>query len=191
MADAPRATGSRPLTGSLQVLGRPGPAALALALFCLLVGLAWLRHGAGGRLAVLIPLLAALSAVAVTDLCSFRIPDLVTLPGLVYALVTAAAGYQPAGLVRALVGLLVCGGLLLVAAVVTRGGIGGGDIKLMALLGAALGWERGLVALAASQVVGAVGGVTVWAFRGRRAARLVPVGSLMAVTGALLLILNP
>jgi leader peptidase (prepilin peptidase)/N-methyltransferase len=44
------------------------------------------------------------------------------------------------------VGLLACGGLMIVCFLFFPG-IGGGDVKLMAMVGTMLGWEKGLVAL--------------------------------------------
>jgi Flp pilus assembly protein protease CpaA len=88
-------------------------------------------------------------------------------------------------------GALVGGGVVLLIAIVSRGGMGGGDIKLMAMLGAALGWRGALAALALSQVVGAVIGLGILVVRRRRPARHLPVGALMAFFGAILLIYSP
>jgi leader peptidase (prepilin peptidase)/N-methyltransferase len=66
--------------------------------------------------------------------------------------------------------------------------MGGGDIKLMAMLGAALGWRGALIALALSQVAGAVVGLGVLVAHRRRPARHLPVGALIAFFGAVLLI---
>jgi prepilin signal peptidase PulO-like enzyme (type II secretory pathway) len=132
-------------------------------------------------------LLAALAAVVVIDLITKTIPDVVTLPSMVYALVFAALFGGKAALVEAGLGLLVGGGLLLLFAVVTRGGIGGGDIKLMALLGSALGWKPALIAFALSQLGG--GGVLLYLLIIGRAERrnTLPIGALIALIGAGLL----
>ncbi len=52
------------------------------------------------------------------------------------------------------VGLLTCGALMIVCFVIFPG-IGGGDVKLMAMMGALLGWEKGLEALLWTFVLGA------------------------------------
>ena len=129
--------------------------------------------------------------VVVLDLRIRIIPDIITLPGLVYALGLAAVSGRGPTLVEAGLGALVGGGIVLVVAIVSRGGVGGGDIKLMAMLGAALGWRGALVALAASQVVGAVVVVAMLVARRRRPGRHVPVGALIALFGAVLLIVRP
>ena len=53
----------------------------------------------------------------------------------------AAAGVV--GFISALIGMLVTSGFLLIVALVSRGGIGGGDIKLAAVTGLFLGWPLG------------------------------------------------
>jgi Flp pilus assembly protein protease CpaA len=81
--------------------------------------------------------------------------------------------------------------VVLLVAIVSRGGMGGGDIKLMAMLGAALGWRGALVALALSQVVGALVVLGFLVMRRRRPTRHLPVGGLIAFFGAVLLIYSP
>ncbi len=133
------------------------------------------------------PLLAALAAVVVIDLITTTIPDVVTLPSMVYALALAAGLGGKAALVEAGLGILVGGCLLLLLAVVSRGGIGGGDIKLVALLGSALGWKPALIAFALSQLGGGV--VLLYLLITGRAERrkTLPIGALIALIGAVLL----
>lgn len=153
--------------------------------------LALRRLGAVPRWWQLLPLLGALALVVILDLRLRIIPDIVTLPGLAYALGLAAVAVQSPTVVEAVVGGLVGGGVVLLVAIVSRGGMGGGDIKLMAMLGAALGWKGALTALALSQVAGAVMVLGVLAVRRRRPSRHLPVGALIAFFGAILLIYRP
>lgn len=136
-------------------------------------------------------MLGALALVVVLDLRVRLIPDAITLPGLVYALGLAALAGRKPTLAEAALGALVGGGLVLLVAIVSRGGMGGGDIKLTTMLGAALGWRGALIALALSQVAGAVIVLLILAVRRRRPARHVPVGALIALFGAMLLIYGP
>ena len=139
----------------------------------------------------LLPLLGALALVVVLDLRIRIIPDIITLPGLAYALGLAAVAVRSPTVLEAGLGALVGGGVVLLVAIVSRGGMGGGDIKLMTMLGAALGWRGALAALALSQVVGAVIGLGILVVRRRRPARHLPVGALIAFFGAILLIYSP
>jgi Flp pilus assembly protein protease CpaA len=119
------------------------------------------------------------------------IPDVITLPALAYALGLAALTGRPPTLLEAALGTLVGGGVVLGVAIVSGGGMGGGDIKLMAMLGAALGWRGALIALGLSQVVGAAIVLGVLVVLRRRPARHVPVGALIALFGAVVLIYSP
>src|SRR5262249_35445099 len=109
-----------------------------------------------------------------------------------YAVLVAAPqhGRHGHGLVEAVIGALVGGGVMFAAVVLTRGAIGGGDVKLMALLGAAAGWKASLAILALSQLVG--GTVAIGLLVARRADRRTPfpVGALIALFGGLWLSLR-
>lgn len=139
----------------------------------------------------LLPLLGGLALVVVLDLRIRIIPNIITLPGVAYALGLAAVAVRSPTVIEAGLGALVGGGVVLLVAIVSRGGMGGGDIKLMAMLGAALGWRGALAALALSQVVGAVIVLGILVMRRRRPARHLPVGALIAFFGAILLIYSP
>lgn len=83
-------------------------------------------------------------ALAAIDIAVQRLPDRLTLllyPGLIalFGLATAVDGH-PSHLLRALLGGLVLGGGYLVLAVLSRGQLGGGDVKLAGGIGIALGW---------------------------------------------------
>jgi leader peptidase (prepilin peptidase) / N-methyltransferase len=153
--------------------------------------LALRRFGVAPRWWQLLPLLGALALVVVLDLRIRIIPDIITLPGLTYALGLAAVAVRSPTVIEAGLGALVGGGVVLLVAIVSRGGMGGGDIKLMAMLGAALGWRGALTALALSQVVAAVIVLGILVVRRRRPARHQPVGALIAFFGAILLVYSP
>ena len=160
----------------------------------LAIGLALLalrRFGAAPRWWQLLPLLGALALVVVLDLRIRVIPDIITLPGLAYALGLAALTAWSPTVVESALGALVGGGVVLLVAIVSRGAMGGGDIKLMGMLGAALGWGGALAALALSQIVGAVIVLGFLVVRRRRPTRHLPVGALIAFFGAVLLIYRP
>ncbi|MCL6581541.1 MAG: A24 family peptidase [Firmicutes bacterium] len=110
-----------------------------------------------------------LIVVSVVDGRHRLIPDRVTIPGMVCGLVLSALD-PTVGWWRAAAGLLLGGGLLLGIAVATDGGMGGGDVKLAAMMGAFLGWSSLLAALLVGFVFGALwGGALVLAGRkGRR-----------------------
>ena len=126
----------------------------------------------------------------VLDLQSRIIPDVITLPGIGYALLLAVVLGGAAGLAEAGLGALAAGGVVLLLAIVTRGGIGGGDMKLMAMLGAALGWKGAFMAFALSQIAGGIVALMLIIVH-RRPSQPLPVGALIALFGGLILIGRP
>ena len=83
-------------------------------------------------------------ALAAIDISVQRLPDRLTLPGIpvLVALLglAAAVGHDGGALVRALLGGVTLAGTYLLLALLRPGQLGGGDIKLAALAGLALGW---------------------------------------------------
>ncbi len=110
--------------------------------------------------------LSLLIVACLTDLQTGIIPNRVTVPGTIVGLALAAVG--PASLVTAVLGVIAGGGTLLLLALISRGGMGGGDIKLGALMGAFLGWPHIGVALAVAFLAGGVAGMGLMAAQRKR-----------------------
>ncbi|MFO7155240.1 MAG: pilus assembly protein N-terminal domain-containing protein [Pseudomonadota bacterium] len=117
----------------------------------------------------LVVLAASAASIAVyTDLKARRIPDWLTLPTLATALLgrLAMAGISgPLGLLDGLLGLAVA--FLAFFLLALGGGMGMGDVKLMAAIGAILGWERTLYALVFVSLAGGVQAIA-WTLRSGR-----------------------
>jgi leader peptidase (prepilin peptidase) / N-methyltransferase len=107
------------------------------------------------RALINLPTMILLAIAAIVDIQRKTIPDWLTLPGLAWVLGASALLGWPR-VVDALLGLSVCGGLLLILAVISRGSIGGGDVKLMAMIGASLGWQWGFGVLVFAQLAAAL-----------------------------------
>ncbi|MCE3606726.1 A24 family peptidase [Massilia sp. P8910] len=92
-------------------------------------------------------LLALLAAAAVCDYRTFRIPNLITGGGVLFALVynTVVPPYWHAGWTWAPAGMLLGFGAML--PMYALGTMGAGDVKLMAMAGAFLGVDATLYAL--------------------------------------------
>jgi leader peptidase (prepilin peptidase)/N-methyltransferase len=159
------------------------------------------RFGPTPAFALACALLAGLIAIAVIDLEYQIVPDAITLPGIVLGVAIAPFTGLTAR-ADALLGTLVCGGLLLVVIMVSGwvyaridpslpGGMGLGDMKLGAMLGAFLGWRAGLFALFVAVLVGGlVASLLLLAGRkGRKDA--VPFGPFLALGGATALLVEP
>ncbi|MBI2265811.1 MAG: prepilin peptidase [Armatimonadetes bacterium] len=86
----------------------------------------------------------------------------------------------------ALIGVLVSAALFYVIAIVSvrafqKEGMGGGDVKLAALIGAFLGWKLALLSFFVSFFLGAVVGIALMAARIIRRKEYIPFGPFMAV----------
>ena len=115
---------------------------------------------------------AGLIVISFIDLAVRIVPDVISLPGIIIGLVFSVIGYfafadgfeiVPTPL-SSLIGILVGGGFLLATAwiyekVTGVDGMGGGDIKLLAMIGAFLGWPSIPVTLFIASVLGSVIGV--------------------------------
>jgi prepilin peptidase CpaA len=99
----------------------------------------------------LICALGTTAVAAVTDVRGSRIPNWLTYTGLLLALAARAAFGWPA-LKDGLLGMFIGGGLFLVLFVV--GGMGGGDVKLMAAVGAWAGQSNVAVIMIATAISG-------------------------------------
>ncbi|MGH7322569.1 MAG: prepilin peptidase [Candidatus Rokuibacteriota bacterium] len=144
------------------------------------------RSGTAAEAWAVVPLLVVFASVAVLDVTARLIPDIITLPGLAYAVLLAALLHKPP-LGRSLLGIAIAGGLALLFAIATRRGLGGGDVKLMGALGAALGWDGALVAFLVAHLAGALTIVGVLVIRRRWPDARFPIGAFIAVAGAVIL----
>lgn len=144
----------------------------------------WYTSGGVGPWLAKATLLALLVALALTDLRSGLLPDRLTLSGLLAAVAFAAAGWT-LSLRLALLGAMVGGGAILAIVVISRGGMGLGDAKMLAMIGAFLGPWGALGTLLWASFVGSVVGVgLLLTGRATRKTKL-PFGPFLAV-GAVL-----
>ena len=121
------------------------------------------------------------------DLEHHLLPNVITLPGIVVGL--AFSAMLPPGLVDALIGAVAGGGILwLIGEAYYRysgqEGMGGGDVKMLAMIGAFLGWQAVILTLVLSSVVGALVGVIVIAVQRGGMKYALPVRHLPVARGA-------
>lgn len=173
----------------------PAVEALTALLFVVCVERFGLRPGA---LAAMV-FCALLVALALIDLEHFLLPDRLTLPGIVVGL-----ALQPAipwtTFVGALIGALAGAGVLLAAYWGWRllrheEGLGLGDVKMLSMIGAFLGWKGMLVALFVGALSGAVVGLTAIALSGGEGGRdlktKLPFGTFLSLGALVALFFGP
>ncbi|MFD2368600.1 prepilin peptidase [Brevibacillus sp. GCM10020057] len=140
---------------------------------------------------VVVPVLLAMIIAVYTDLRRRLIYDWLTLPGIAYFLLYHAAAHPDRWTAYAL-GVLATGGISLLMALVSKGQLGGGDIKLFALVGAAVGWEAGLYIMCLTYLLAGLVVILHWAaakWSGKQASgREIPLAPFIAGGTSLLLI---
>jgi leader peptidase (prepilin peptidase)/N-methyltransferase len=146
-------------------------ALLSLALFY--------RFGTSYTFIVSFVFTAALVVISFIDLDVRIVPDVISLPGIIFGLVFSALDYffvqdtfgaipTPLG---SLIGILAGGGFLLATAwlyekITGVEGMGGGDIKLLGMIGAFLGWPSVPVTLFFASVLGSIIGLSLMLLTG-------------------------
>jgi leader peptidase (prepilin peptidase)/N-methyltransferase len=148
-----------------------------------LFGLAYWRFGPTPDFIAAALLLSMLVAITGIDFQHQIIPDVISLPGIVAGfLANLATGRVP--WMESGIGILVGGGTFLVIILASGGGMGGGDMKLGAMLGAFLGWKVVLLTIFIAVVLGGALAVALIASGVRGRKDPIPFGPFLAAGGA-------
>jgi len=176
--------------------GCQAPISVQYPLIELLTALIWAfmiwRHGPSLEALRGAVFATVLLGIALTDARAYIIPDEFSLGGLALGVLFAlAAGRQPLG--TALLGAAVGFGLLWLVAVggewlFKQEAMGGGDIKMMAMVGAFLGWQGTLLTIFLGALIGSLIFVPL-SLAGRK--RLVPFGIFLAIGAAACYLVGP
>ncbi len=147
-----------------------------------------LRFGPGWEGALAVVFSWTLLAAGTIDLRTTLLPDDLTLPLLWLGLVAAAAGMGAVDAVSAILGAaggyLVLWGLYHAFRLATgKEGMGYGDFKLLAALGAWTGWQGLPVTILLSSLVGASVGLSMIAWYGHDRSVPIPFGPFLAAGG--------
>ncbi|MGB5750126.1 MAG: prepilin peptidase [Desulfobacterales bacterium] len=145
----------------------------------------YLRFGLGIETLIYYLFIAALLVVTFIDIDHRIIPDVITLPGIP---VCFAASFALTAITYkdALLGILIGGGSLFLVAwvysiITKKEGMGGGDIKLLAMMGAIVGWQGVLFTIFVASLVGTLAGLAVM-LQSRKGMKLaVPFGPFLSI----------
>ncbi len=153
--------------------------------------LLFLRFGPTLAFAVLFVFCSALVVITFIDIEHQIIPDEISLSGIVIGFVMSFF-LQGHNWLNSLLGILLGGGSLLLVAygyqwLTGKEGMGGGDIKLLAMMGAFLGWKSIPFIILASSLVGSVVGVSIMLLQKKDSKLAIPFGPYLAF-GAVLYI---
>ncbi len=127
---------------------------------------------------------AALIVITVIDLYHQIIPDVISLPGIGVGLIASIIIPQMT-FFNSLTGILLGGGSLFLVATIyqwlfKREGMGGGDVKLLAMIGAFLGWKAVILTILLSSLVGSITGIIVMILKGKDFKYAIPFGPFLS-----------
>ena len=161
---------------------------LVEALTALLFAAAWWYYGPTLLFASRVILGTALIVLFAIDLEHHLLPDVITLPGIIVGFIFSLL--VGPGWLESIIGILVGGGILyLIAEIYYRvrheEGLGMGDVKMLAMIGAFLGWKLTLMTLMLGSFAGSlIGMLFILTHRGGMKYAL-PFGTFLAMGAAL------
>jgi len=129
--------------------------------------------------------ISSLLVITFIDLDHQIIPDIITLPGIPMGLVASFA-LPTISFKASALGLLIGGGSLWFVAwlynlIARRDGMGGGDIKLLAMIGTIIGWKGVIFTIFASSVMGSCIGITMMLIKGKNMKYAIPFGPFLSI----------
>src|SRR6185503_2653935 len=145
---------------------------------------AWV-FGPAPLLAIRLIFSAAMIVLFMIDLEHRILPNVITLPGIVLGL--GFSLFETPGVRDAAIGAIVCSLVLwgtgeAVSRVLGKDALGFGDVKMVAMMGAFLGWKLTLVSLFLASSLGSAIGLAIVAIT-RNREYMLPLGSFLAVGG--------
>ncbi len=143
------------------------------------------KHGLSLSYLFYFSFIAALIVITVIDLYHQIIPDVISIPGIVVGLLGALI-IPYITFFNSLIGILLGGGSLFLVATLyqwlfKREGMGGGDVKLLAMIGAFLGWEAVILTILLSSLVGSITGIVIMALKGKDFKYAIPFGPFLSL----------
>ena len=157
------------------------------ALTAVMFALAWWEYGPGPLLAARLIFGCALIVLFAIDLEHQLLPNAITLPGIVVGF--AFSLFTEPGWSASLIGILVGGGVLYGVAeayyrVRHEEGLGMGDVKMLAMVGAFIGWKLALLTLMMASLSGTVIGLILIATHKGSLKHALPFGTFLALGAA-------
>lgn len=140
--------------------------------------------GAAPQSLLLFAFICSLIVITFIDIDHQIIPDVISLPGIAVGFVAAFLPGPP-DWQESLIGIVVGGGILWAIAegyfrLTGRDGMGGGDVKLLAMIGAFLGWRAIPITLMLASLTGTVVGLVAMLRSGGGRQMAIPFGPFLA-----------
>lgn len=155
----------------------------------------WTQYGWSWHWLFYTLFVSSLLVITVIDLHHMIIPDEISLPGIIVGLLACFFTHDILWW-ESLLGAALGGGIFLSIALLyeklaKQEGLGGGDIKLLAMIGAWLGYRSILAVVVISSAAGSVIGLLVMAVKKRNAKTAIPFGPFLALGALVYLFWGP
>lgn len=140
----------------------------------------YLIYGLSIQSSIYIILSSALIIIAFIDLNEQIVPDVISLPGIVIGFIISF--FVPyISFINSALGVLVGGGIILIiglagSVIFKKEAMGGGDVKLAAMIGAFLGWRYIIISLFLGFFLGALAGIILIMLKIKSREDVVPFG---------------
>lgn len=151
------------------------------------------RFGLGWHIPFMFAFISGLIVITFIDLDFQIIPDSITLTGIPIGLIASTitipdpfSREHPVGFINSLIGIVSGGGLFYLIAILGekafgQEAMGGGDIKLMAMVGSFLGWKSIILTTFAASLTGSVVGIMYMIIKGKGRGMKIPFGPFLAL----------
>jgi leader peptidase (prepilin peptidase)/N-methyltransferase len=155
-------------------------------LFCGLIFLfLYIIHGISGTFLTYAILCSVLVIATAIDIEHQIIPNGLVLTGTIAGVILVLTGFSVSWK-DALIGMLIGGGTYLLVAllsqlVLRKEGMGGGDIKLMGMIGLMIGWRLTVLSILLSIYAGGIIGGLLLLFRVKKRGDAMPYGPFIAI----------
>ena len=145
---------------------------------------AYFLFGPGPLLIARLVFACAMIVLFVVDLQHRILPNVITIPGIIAGFVFSL--FLPPGWLGSLIGIVAGGGVLLLMAEMyyrfrKEEGLGMGDVKVLAMIGAFLGWKLMLVTLVLGSFLGSFIGIGMIALKRGDMKYALPFGTFLAI----------
>jgi leader peptidase (prepilin peptidase) / N-methyltransferase len=146
----------------------------------------FIRYGLSLHSFMLFAFCASLLVVAFIDIDHKIIPDAISIPGIVIGFGYSLLPGSPVSVLESVLGIVIGGGLLYVIGVLFqlirhKEGMGFGDVKLLAMIGAWMGWKALPMVILISSLAGTLIGGACLLIGGRKLSERIPFGPFLVL----------
>ncbi len=153
----------------------------------ILFALLYWHYGLSLELAIVLFYFALFIVLAVIDLEHKLILNVIVYPSAIVALIIDAVLYR-AGVVSYIIGFALGFAFLLLTALVSRGGMGIGDVKMAGLIGLIVGFPQVIVSLLIGILLGGLVAIILLVLRLKKRKEAIPFGPFLALGAMLTLV---